>query len=56
MLKKGSVLVAGNVGYYSKKVQDDLKSNYFEFSPKVGYQFSENNWTVGIEAGIGIFN
>jgi hypothetical protein len=49
--QKGSVLVAGNIGYYSKNT-GDLKSNYFEFAPKVGYQFSEN-MTVGIEAAIG---
>jgi hypothetical protein len=49
--QKGSVLVAGNIGYESKS-KGDTKSNYFEFAPKVGYQFTEN-MTVGIESEIG---
>jgi hypothetical protein len=49
--QKGSVLVAGNIGYVSQNT-GDLKSNYFEFAPKVGYQFSDN-MTVGIETAIG---
>jgi len=49
--QKGSVLVAGNVGFASTK-QGDYKVSSFEFNPKVGYQFSDNS-TVGIELGIG---
>jgi hypothetical protein len=49
--QKGSVLVAGNVGYSSKNTGES-KSDYFEFAPKVGYQFSDNA-TVGIEMGYG---
>jgi hypothetical protein len=49
--QKGSVLVAGNIGYYSKNT-GDFKSDFFEFAPKVGYQFSDNT-TVGIEIGYG---
>jgi hypothetical protein len=48
--QKGTVLVAGNVGYYSKK-QGDSKVSTFEFAPKVGYQFSENT-TIGLETAI----
>ena len=49
--QKGSVLVAGNIGYNSKNT-GDAKTNNFEFAPKVGYQFSDN-MTVGIETAIG---
>lgn len=48
--QKGSILLGGNVGFSSEKIGDS-KSNNFEFSPKVGYQFSEN-WTAGIEGTI----
>jgi Outer membrane protein beta-barrel domain len=52
--QKGTLLVSGNVGYYSAK-SDDLgiqstESN-FNFSPKVGYQYNDN-WTVGVESSI----
>jgi hypothetical protein len=49
--QKGSVLVAGNIGYNSKNT-GDFKSNYFEFAPKVGYQFTDNV-TLGLETAIG---
>jgi hypothetical protein len=49
--QKGSVLVAGNIGYYSQNT-GDFKSDFFEFAPKVGYQFSDHA-TVGIEIGYG---
>jgi hypothetical protein len=49
--QKGSVLVAGSIGYHSKN-KGDTKSDFFEFSPKVGYQFSDNA-TVGLEIGYG---
>jgi hypothetical protein len=49
--QKGSVLVAGNVGYTST-TKGDLKLSTFEFAPKIGYQFSDN-MTVGIETAIG---
>ena len=48
--QKGTILVAGNVGYSSKDDSrgDGLKLNQFNFSPKVGYQFNDN-WTIGGE-------
>jgi hypothetical protein len=49
--QKGSVLVAGNIGYNSQNT-GDVKADKFEFAPKVGYQFSDN-MTVGIETAIG---
>jgi len=60
--QKGTILVAGNLSYKSTNnpvdadyyllVPGDNKSSSFEFSPKVGYQFT-NNLTVGIESSIG---
>lgn len=50
--QKGSVLVMGNVGYYSQTTSnsgEENKQNGFFFQPKIGYQFHEN-WTVGLEA------
>ncbi|WP_394772797.1 porin family protein [Flavobacterium sp.] len=49
--QKGSILLGGNVGFASEKIGDS-KSNTFEFSPKVGYQFTDN-WTAGVEGAIG---
>ncbi|PWB27776.1 outer membrane beta-barrel protein [Flavobacterium sp. HTF] len=49
--QKGTILVGGNIGYTSEKIDREIasaKSNTFEFSPKVGYQFHDN-WTVGAE-------
>ena len=48
--QKNSILLGGNVGFSSDKIGDSKLEN-FEFSPKVGYQFSEN-WTVGVEGSI----
>lgn len=48
--QKGSILLGGNVGFDSEKI-GDAKSTNFEFSPKVGYQFS-NHWTAGVEGAI----
>jgi hypothetical protein len=48
--QKGSVLVAGNIGFKSENTGDE-KANYFEFAPKVGYQFSDN-MTVGLETAV----
>ncbi len=47
--QKNTLLVAGNVSY-----EDDDTSNTktYEFSPKVGYQFSDH-WTAGIESAMG---
>jgi hypothetical protein len=53
--KKGSILVMGSIEYNSQNVSNsgsEEKYNTFNFSPKVGYQFHEN-WTAGIEAGVG---
>ena len=48
--QKGSILLGGNVGFSSEKV-GEAKATNFDFSPKVGYQFSEN-WTAGVEGAI----
>lgn len=53
--QKGSILVMGSVNYESQNVSNsgsEDKSSSFGFAPKVGYQFHEN-WTAGIEAGVG---
>lgn len=53
--QKGSILVMGSVNYESQNVSNsgsEEKSSSFGFAPKVGYQFHEN-WTAGIEAGVG---
>jgi len=50
--QKGSVLVMGSINYYSQKNSSSGNSatqNNFGFSPKVGYQFTDN-LTVGGEA------
>ena len=52
--QKGTILVLGNVGYYSQKTGDSGDAptqKNFNFSPKVGYQFNDN-WTVGGESSI----
>ncbi|MBE8725373.1 outer membrane beta-barrel protein [Flavobacterium hungaricum] len=52
--QKGTILVGGNIGYNSQNVDYgvvDIKTNSFEFSPKVGYQLHDN-WTVGGEFGL----
>lgn len=57
--QKGSILVAGEVGFGSTSKFEDLNtgvSNYststFAFAPRVGYQFSDN-MTVGLDLGFG---
>lgn len=49
--QKGTVLVSGNVNYTSEKNSNDTFTAYqnFGFSPKVGYQFTDN-WTLGVES------
>ncbi len=52
--QKGTVLVLGNVGYYSQKTGDSGNpptQKTFNFSPKIGYQYNDN-WTVGVESSI----
>ena len=52
--QKGTVLVGGNIGFTSENVDqqnDERKTNSFVFSPKVGYQFTDN-WTLGGEFAI----
>jgi hypothetical protein len=51
--QKGTYLVSGNVSFWSNKDSNqasESKSDNFNFSPKVGYQFKDN-WTVGVETG-----
>jgi Outer membrane protein beta-barrel domain len=48
--QKGSMLLGGNVGFTSEKI-GDLKSENFEFTPKVGYQFADK-WTAGVEGSV----
>jgi hypothetical protein len=48
--QKGSILLGGNVGFASEKIGDE-KHEGFEFSPKVGYQFTDH-WTAGVEGSI----
>lgn len=54
--QKGTILVAGNIGFASEKESFDNNvensGNFFQFAPKVGYQFHEN-WTAGIAGSIG---
>lgn len=50
--QKGTVLVSGSISYWSMKESGDgfkTTNNNFGFSPKVGYQFTDN-WTLGAEA------
>jgi hypothetical protein len=60
--QKGSILVAGEIGFNSAKnpissvgpsfSTGDAKFSNFSFSPKIGYQFN-NHFTVGIESNVG---
>lgn len=53
--QKGTVLIGGFIGAHSvKNISNGVeqKINSYEFSPKIGYQFS-NNFTSGIETTIG---
>ena len=52
--QKGTILLAGSVGVDGTKNTvgtTENKTTTFNFSPKVGYQFTDN-WTLGIEASI----
>jgi opacity protein-like surface antigen len=52
--QKGTILLAGNVGYNMDNTSftnSENKANTFVFSPKVGYQFTDK-WTAGIEATV----
>jgi hypothetical protein len=54
--QKGTVLVLGGVSFWSNNESyqaGQSKSENFNFSPKVGYQFKDN-WTVGVETGFSI--
>lgn len=53
--QKNTLLVGGNLGFNSEKTEIagvETKSNEFEFSPTVGYQFTDN-WTAGLNANFG---
>lgn len=52
--QKGTILVAGNLGFSSDKNEAGLtttKTNGFNFSPKVGYQVTDH-WTFGIDLSV----
>lgn len=54
--QKGTILVAGSIGFATDKTtfanDDESKNSFFGIAPKVGYQFHDN-WTVGIQGGVG---
>ncbi|MFV0529906.1 MAG: porin family protein [Flavobacteriales bacterium] len=47
--QKNTLLVAGNISY-EKDDQNDTRT--YDFSPKIGYQFSDH-WTIGVESAMG---
>lgn len=50
--QKGTVLLAGSIGYNNvnnSNTNSGSTNNYFNFSPKIGYQIADN-WTVGLES------
>jgi hypothetical protein len=51
--QKGTILVLGNVGYFSEKLTNSgtAWNKSFNFSPKVGFQYNDNI-TVGVESSI----
>ncbi|APD07619.1 hypothetical protein UJ101_02116 [Flavobacteriaceae bacterium UJ101] len=49
--QKNTLLVGGNVSY-EKNDSDNTRT--YDFSPKVGYQFTDH-WTVGVESTMGRF-
>jgi Outer membrane protein beta-barrel domain len=52
--QKGTILVAGSIGLSSSKGDNTTTENKFNnlnFSPKVGYQFTDH-WTLGLDASI----
>lgn len=52
---KGNVIVEGNLMLNSKNDKNtEVKTNNFEFNPKVGY-FLSDKFAVGVELGIGSF-
>jgi hypothetical protein len=55
--QKNTLLVGGDISYDSSTKKNyssagDLKSDNFEFSPRIGYQFSDH-FTAGIKFGVG---
>lgn len=51
--QKGTYLVSGYFNYQTENNTNAGTTDYgyFGFSPKVGYQFSEN-WSLGVETGV----
>lgn len=51
--QKGTYLVSGNLTYQSisNSQTEAADYDYFNFNPKVGYQFTDN-WTLGIESSV----
>lgn len=55
--QENTMLVGGNISYTSEKTEwvgDESKSNSFEFSPTIGYQFNKN-WTIGVQSSFSSF-
>jgi hypothetical protein len=53
--QQGTLLVGGSIDFGSTKTPSfpsDTKTSNFQFSPTVGYQFT-NNWTAGVVTSIG---
>lgn len=57
--QKNSILVYGNLGLNTRSTDNGPTSSTndltWNVSPGIGYQFS-NNWTVGVQGGIGMWN
>lgn len=49
--QKNTLLVYGNLGVNATKSPVDVKATSFEFSPGVGYQFTDN-WTAGMNVSV----
>jgi len=56
--QKGTVLVLGNVGFSSEKINssgNEATQSSFGIFSKVGYQFTDN-WTVGVQSSLSFAN
>ncbi|WP_395048711.1 outer membrane beta-barrel protein [Flavobacterium sp.] len=56
--QKGTILVSGNVGFSSEKMNssgNESTQSSFGIFPKVGYQFADS-WTVGVQSSLSFVN